>query len=210
MTPPPAAAAAAPATRARPRRQMTIYRSGGAIPAAAGRVGVVVRELPDSSAVVRLTRGRLWIGVLGALLAGIVALNVVSLGLTSGSGQIGVEIDQLQRDNSALRAEIAEKLSGTRVQSMAPILGLGVPPPADITFLTYNPSDPTRAAEVLAGRAKTAAEPWTPTTTSSPATSAPTAAPTPAPAPASASPAPAAPSAPSSTGGSSGGVGTGL
>lgn len=232
------------------RPQMTIYRSGSAIPdlagragvvgvavagragvagaAAAGRVGVAVRELPDSGAVVRLTRGRLWIGLLGALLAGIVALNVISLGLTSGAGQTGVAIDQLQNDNSALRAEIAEKLSATRVQSAAPTLGLSVPPPVDITYITYNDSDLGRAAKALAGEAATAAAPWTPsaqpdttapaadvtqpvpsteTATTSPST--PTTTSTPA--PASSTSAPAAPSSPSASGGgSSGGVGTGL
>jgi hypothetical protein len=277
MTPPSAAAtAAAPATRARPRRapakrrppaaahkrssktlrasadgrpQMTIYRSGSAIPelagragvagvavagragvagaAAAGRVGVAVRELPDSGAVVRLTRGRLWIGVLGALLAGIVALNVISLGLTSGAGQTGVAIDQLQNENSALRAEIAEKLSATRVQSAAPTLGLSVPPPVDITYITYNSSDLGRAAKMLAGEATAAAAPWTPSVepdTTAPAAdvtqpvpstetanSSPSTATTATPAPASSTLAPAAPSAPSASGtGSSGGVGTGL
>jgi hypothetical protein len=278
MTPPSAtAAAAAPATRARPRRapakrrppaavrkrpsktlratadgrpQMTIYRSGSAIPelagragvvgvaaagragvagaAAAGRVGVAVRELPDSGAVVRLTRGRLWIGVLGALLAGIVALNVISLGLTSGAGQTGVAIDQLQNDNSALRAEIAEKLSATRVQSAAPTLGLSVPPPVDITYITYNASDLGRAAKMLAGEATAAAAPWTPSvepettapaadvTQPVPSTESATSSPstpttTSTPAPASSTSVPAAPSAPSASGGgSSGGVGTGL
>ena len=65
---------------------MTVYRSkswgvsasqgAAAIPLVAGRAAVAVRELPDSGAVVRMTRGRAWIAVLGALLAGIVALNV--------------------------------------------------------------------------------------------------------------------------------------
>jgi hypothetical protein len=141
---------------------MTVYRSGAAIPAAAGRVGHAMRELPDSGAVMRMTRGRIWIGVLGTLLGGIVALNVVSLGLTASSGQIGVQIDQLERDNSALRAGIAEKLSATRVQSAAPALGLSVPPPSDITYLGYKPADLLRASKVLAGEISAAAEPWTP------------------------------------------------
>ena len=44
---------------------------------------------PIPALVLRLTRGRMWIGVLGALLAGIVALNVISLGLTATSGRAG-------------------------------------------------------------------------------------------------------------------------
>ncbi len=139
------------ASRPRPRQtgpRMTVYRSSASmIPIAAGRAAVAVRELPDSSTVVRLTRGRLWIGVLGTLLAGIVALNVLSLGMTANSGRAGQEARELERANSALRAQIAEKLSASRVEAAALSLGLAVPGPADISYLTYSGSDLDRAAE---------------------------------------------------------------
>jgi hypothetical protein len=138
---------------------MTVYRSNGAraaaanaaglIPVAAGRAGVAVRELPDSNAIVRLTRGRLWIGLLGALLAGIVALNVLSLGLNASSGQLAQQINDIERDNSALRAEIAEKLSASKVETAAASLGLAAPAPEEISYLDYKPSDVTRAARAL-------------------------------------------------------------
>ncbi len=64
--------------RRRPRRPAR--RTRGA-PAGArmlvGRTAFAVRGLPDSGLMVRLTRGRAWIALLGVLLAGIVALNVV-------------------------------------------------------------------------------------------------------------------------------------
>ncbi len=141
------------------RPKMNIYRSNsaravasnaaGMIPVAAGRAGVAVRELPDSSAIVRLTRGRLWIGLLGALLVGIVALNVLSLGLNASSGQLSQQINDLERDNSALRAEIAEKLSASKVETAATSLGLAAPMPEEISYLDYEPSDVTRAAKAL-------------------------------------------------------------
>jgi len=55
------------------RRKAPVRRPGGQlIPLAVGTASAV-RGLPDSSLIVRLTRGRAWIGVLGVLLAGIVA-----------------------------------------------------------------------------------------------------------------------------------------
>jgi hypothetical protein len=169
--------------------------------------------------VLRLTRGRAWIAVLGGLLAGIVALNVLSLGLTATSGQTAVQIDALERDNSALRAEIAEKLSATKVQSAAATLGLSVPDPADIGYLTYSSADLARAAKALAGQAASAAHDTTAsapfsdsTVTAAPATTTQTTTQTttvtPDPVPSTPAPSTPAPAAPSSGGG--GGVSAGL
>lgn len=142
----------APSRRQAPRRasrpKMTLYRSSSSlIPVAAGRAAVAVRELPDSGAVVRLTRGRLWIMVLGTLLVGIVALNVISLGLNASAGRTAQRANEVERANSALRAEIAEKLSAGRVEAAATSLGLTVPAPEEISYLTYGDSDLARAAE---------------------------------------------------------------
>src|SRR5204863_1556278 len=95
-------ASASPA--ARPR---TIALAGAALfPQAALRSAGAVRDLSDSGLIVRLTRGRGWIAVLCALLGGIVALNVLSLSLTSGSGQLSLQADALKTDISSLRAQI--------------------------------------------------------------------------------------------------------
>lgn len=240
----PAAAAAAPkpAPRQAPKRprpkprprarqlnqpgrpQMTIYRSGsaraaasnaaGLIPLAAGRAAVAARELPDSGAVLRMTRGRMWIGVLGSLLAGIVALNVVSLGLNASNGRVAEQINQLQQDNSTLRAEIDEKLSSTKVESAAVSLGLAVPGPDEISYLDYSAADVSRAAKVLAGEiAAAATDPLTvgEGTAASSADAAPayepasSAAPAPAPEPALPAPSTAAPASPPPTSGTGGG-----
>lgn len=229
----------APRSRQRPRQaaagrpKMTVYKShsprlvaqnaAGLIPVAAGRTAVAVRELPDSNAIVRLTQGQLWIGVLGALLVGIVALNVVSLGLNASSGRVSEQIDQLNQQNSALRADIAEKLSSTKVQNAAAALGLSVPNPQRITYLNYNPSNLSRAAKLLAGLIVASAAPSStqtsasapastatsiPSSTSSKSAAATTKAPSTTPAPTQAPPAAPSHSAPASSGG--GGVSAGL
>ena len=88
-------------------------RSGGrrALPAGRGpQRGRRPRHL-RLDLIMRLTRGRGWIGVLGALLVGIVALNVISLSLTAGSGRISLQIDELKTEISSLHAQIDERLS---------------------------------------------------------------------------------------------------
>ena len=161
-----------------PAPRMNVYRSrsasthaaAGLVPLAAGRAAVAVRELPDSGLIQRLVRGRLRIGVLSVMLAGIVALNVLSLGLTSRSGRVGEQIAALQRSNSALRANIAERLSSSRVQEVAAVQGLAVPASSDITYLRFNPGDYSKAAETLGGTL--VAQPSTDSTTTADATAA--------------------------------------
>jgi len=47
-------------------------------PQAAVRSAGAVRDFSDSNLIMRLTRGRSWIAVLGAMLVGIVALNLAA------------------------------------------------------------------------------------------------------------------------------------
>jgi hypothetical protein len=119
------------------------------IPVAAGRAAVAVRGLPDSGFVIGITRGRLWIGLLGTLLAGIVALNVISLSLTSTSGRAVGHAATLERQNSGLRAGLAEQLSNDRVQATAGEIGLYVPQPDEIRYLSATDRDARIAAERL-------------------------------------------------------------
>jgi uncharacterized membrane protein len=99
---------------------------------------------------VRLTRGRGWIAVLCALLGGIVALNVLSLSLNAGSGRVSLQIDELKAEVSALQAEIDERLSASRVEAEAARLGLAVPNPEAITYLSATNGDAERLARLLA------------------------------------------------------------
>src|ERR671937_874544 len=77
------------------------------VPLAVGRTAVAVSDFADSRFVHRLTRGRLWIGVLTTLLVGIVALNVFTLSFNASSSKTTRETEVLQRQNSALQGQIA-------------------------------------------------------------------------------------------------------
>jgi hypothetical protein len=173
------------------------------VPVAAVRTAGAVRDLSESSLILRLTRGRGWIAVLGALLFGIVALNVVSLSLSAGSGLIGQQVAELERENSALRAELAEGLSASRVEGEAQRLGLAVPDPENVGYLTVEDGDAGRLAELLEKDtllSGTSSTYETASTTPAPVSESPT----PVTEPAAPAPEPAAP-APSSGGESSGG-----
>jgi hypothetical protein len=85
------------------------------IPLAAYRTASAVRHLPDSSLMVRMTRGRAWIAVLGVLLAGIVALNVITLSLAASAGKIDQNIQALDQENSILRSRDAQRSGSARV-----------------------------------------------------------------------------------------------
>ena len=97
----------------------------------------------------RLTRGRGWIAVLGAMLVGIVAVNVISLSLTAGSGRLSLQIDELKTEISGLHAQIDERLSAGRVEGEAARLGLAVPDPKAITYLNAGDADAARLAHLL-------------------------------------------------------------
>ena len=109
-----------------------------------------VRDFSESGLIHRLTRGRGWIAVLCALLGGIVALNVLSLSLTAGSGQTSLEIDELKTEVSSMKAQIDEKLAAYKVEDEAARLGLANPDPKAITFLSANDANAGRVARLLA------------------------------------------------------------
>ncbi len=146
-------AAAAPARTAAPRRapaRAPARRPGAQlIPIAVG-TATAVRHLPDSSLMVRMTRGRAWIGVLGLLLAGIVALNVVTLSLAATAGHIDQNIQALDQENSILRSRDAQRSGAARVRHDAAALGLTVPTTDGIGFVKAGPHDVTIAAQRLA------------------------------------------------------------
>jgi hypothetical protein len=119
-------------------------------PQAAMRSAGAVRDFSDSNLIVRLTRGRGWIAVLCTLLGGIVALNVLSLSLTAGSGRISLQTDELKQEVSSLQARIEERLSAVKVEAEAARLGLANPNPEAISFLRASDADAQRVAHLLA------------------------------------------------------------
>jgi hypothetical protein len=136
-------------TTPQPRGATPAAGAAQLIPVAVGRTAVAVGDIADSGLMVRMTRGRLWIAVLAALLAGIVALNVLSLSFSSSAGQVAERSRSLEQENSVLRARLAKQLSGKRVEAIAASLGLRVPEPRDIVYLGADGGDADSAARRL-------------------------------------------------------------
>lgn len=141
----PARRTTAPRPRSAAPKKHTPVTGFVPVAAAAGAVSGIA----DSGIFVWLTRGRLWIGLLGALLVGIVGLNVLALGFSASSSNAAGEAENLARENSALRAKIATTLSSEQVQSTASHLGLAVPEPGAIRYVKPAPGDAADAAKRL-------------------------------------------------------------
>jgi hypothetical protein len=133
----------------RPARAAPVSRGARVVPAAIGRTAAAVAGLAETGLVVRLTRGRLWIGVLTVLLVGIVAINVFALSFGATASRLGREADGVERANSALRARLAGELSDTSVQRAAERSGLVFPAPGSIRYLRPKPGDAELAAKRL-------------------------------------------------------------
>jgi hypothetical protein len=138
----------APARRTAPKRAPASTRPKLAV--VAGRTAVAVRELPDSGLVVRMTRGRAWIAVLGVLLVGIVALNVATLSFAASAGQIDEQITSLEKENSMLEGREAERYSTARIRGQAAAAGLAMPTSEDPRIVKFAPADVATAAARLA------------------------------------------------------------
>ena len=192
--------ARSPARRAGPRQRRGITPAAGfAIPAAAvGRTAVAVGHVADSGLVVRLTRSRLWIGLVAGLLVGIVGLNVYALSLNASGSKVAHRAGSLARENSALRSQLTQQLSNERIQAVAAKLGLTAPQPDSIRYLRSSEGDAKAAAERLldgelsAPAAAPAAPVEAPVTEAAPVAPAPVE-------PAPAEPAPVAPAEPAAT-----------
>ncbi|HET6831115.1 MAG TPA: hypothetical protein VFH44_07175 [Solirubrobacterales bacterium] len=109
-----------------------------------------ISGIADSQFVVGMSRGRAWVVVLGVLLTGIVALNVLGLSLSAAGSDTSKKVDELQQQNSVLRARIANRLSTERISQAASALGLAVPAPDAVSYLESRSGDAERAAQRLA------------------------------------------------------------
>lgn len=146
-----------PATRPRTKPRTTRNqrpRAGGNVvrmPAnAVGRTAATVGGIADSGVVIGMARSRVWIGVLGVLLGGIVALNVVGLSLSSSESRTASRIDDLIRANSVQQSRLAHRLSNGEVSRKASALGLAVPAPDAVHYINAKGSDAAQAAKRLA------------------------------------------------------------
>jgi hypothetical protein len=143
--------APAPARKAAPaRRKAPSRRPGGQlIPIAVG-AATAARHLPDSSLMVRMTRGRAWIAVLGVLLVGIVAVNVLTLSFSAAAGHIDQNITALEEENPLLGSRDAERSGSARVRHEAAALGLAPAATNQIDAVQAGPHDVAVAAQRLA------------------------------------------------------------
>lgn len=141
---------AAASTARKPMRAVPRRGAGHMIPVAVGRTAVAVRQLPESGVVHRLTRGRVWIAVLGMLLIGIVGLNVATLSFDASIGKMERRALDLEQRNSALRAGLAQKLSHDRVEANAVNLGLVRPATDEYVYRQAGASSAAAAAERVA------------------------------------------------------------
>jgi hypothetical protein len=151
-----AAAKAAPARKPTRRKVAPKRRPASVIPIAAGHAGraaVAVTQLPESGLIHRLTRGRAWIGVLGVLLVGIVALNVVTLSFAASSGKVDTKNTLLGKENSMLQGLVAKKYGQARLRNAASGLGLKMQPDAVPQLVNVRGSDVAEAAARLAAAA---------------------------------------------------------
>jgi len=147
----PAPARKAPARKSAPaRRRAPSRRPGGQlIPIAVG-AATAARHLPDSNLMVRMTRGRAWIAVLGVLLVGIVAVNVLTLSFSAAAGHIDQNITALEEENPLLRSRVAQRDGAARVRSEAAALGLTAASTDQIKAVQAGPHDVAVAAQRLA------------------------------------------------------------
>ena len=114
--------------KAAPRRRPRVGLVAAGAAGHAGRAAVAVTQLPESGLIHRLTRGRVWIAVLGVLLIGIVALNVVTLSFAASAGKVQESNLALSKENTTLQSLAGEEV---RPGDPAPRSGQNGPRDAD-------------------------------------------------------------------------------
>jgi hypothetical protein len=97
-----------------------------------------------------MTRGRAWIGVLGVLLVGIVALNVLTLSFSASASRIDQQAVVLDKENSSLTGRHARLYGTGAMRNAAGALGLAMPPSDEIHFTDAGSDDVAVAVQRLA------------------------------------------------------------
>ena len=115
-----------------------------------GRGAHAVGRLPESTAVRRISKSRLWIAVIGVLLTGIVLVNVLTVSYGSMASGIETNTEKLERQNSILSSTITKSLSMPRVRSAAAEAGMIVPATTEIEYREFGPEVFAAAAQRLA------------------------------------------------------------
>jgi len=125
-----------------PRRERAPKTATGFLP----RLGTFVVALPDHGWLDKVVRGRVWIPLLGVLLAGIVAAQVEILKLGASMGRSLEQTTTLTTQNEQLRYSVASLSNDQRIQRLATSMGMVLPPPGAVGYLGANArGDVTRA-----------------------------------------------------------------
>jgi hypothetical protein len=117
---------------ARPPRPRPVAPAGGAL--ARGALARL-RALPDHGLIDRLVRGRVWIPLLGVMLAGIVAMQVEVLKLGASLGRWVERTSVVAGRNAQLRASVASLADDQRIERLAAGMGMVMPQPTALQFL---------------------------------------------------------------------------
>jgi cell division protein FtsL len=114
-----------------------------------------------------LLSGRVWIGLVGVLLAGIVFFNVDLMRMNREITHVADRAAAVKRENASLRQDVAQLANSERIQEAAAELGLVLPAPDQVRYLKANPRVDARTAS----KRIIAPTPTSTTTTTPPPTS---------------------------------------
>ena len=114
-----------------------------------GAVVGAVRTAPDHAVTNYLVASRVWIGVITALAAGLVFIQVQLLHTNAGIGTNVQRVTSLQRQNADLRTAVSGLSSDQRIVAEAQRMGFVEPPVGSTRFAAYRAGDTSRALGVL-------------------------------------------------------------
>ena len=162
---------AATARATAPRRQAAPARTTAPPRRVSGHARPAPAALPRGARVLdALLTGRIWIGLIGVLLAGIVFFNVDLLQMNREITQMAEKATQLKRQNDRLRHDYARLASSERIQEAAAALGLVYPAAGEVRYLESKPKlDAHNASKrIIAPSEAATPEPIAPTNTTTP------------------------------------------
>ncbi|HXD63733.1 MAG TPA: hypothetical protein VNV17_03915, partial [Solirubrobacteraceae bacterium] len=134
--------------RPRPSRSRRGARSAARAPWGLRTAGYL-RALPDHVLLDRIIRGRVWIPLLGVLLAGIVFMQVEVLKLNAGIGRSLERGSALQAQNELLRAGVSRLSDDQRIERIAAQLGMLMPSPEQLKFVGTGAGSTQRALSAI-------------------------------------------------------------
>jgi hypothetical protein len=133
-----------PPSRPRTTRSRRGARSASSAPWGL-RTAAYLRALPNHVLLDRIIRGRVWIPLLGVLLAGIVAMQVEVLKLNAGIGRSLERGSALQAQNELLRAGVSRLSDDQRIERIAAQMGMLMPAPEQLRFVHAGAGSTQRA-----------------------------------------------------------------